>query len=167
MTSVTDRVPEIISILRRTYPRSRTALSFENPLQILIATILSAQCTDKKVNEITPRLFKKYPSARAFAEARPEELEAEIRILKRLEELARIVRNSGQDRKWEELSRLLQDEDRAVRAEALARRMDLHVLPAIDTGAGGPEKVTAVHGRASRNQSRQQRMTLRPHIIVS
>jgi len=73
------KIPELIRILRSTYPRSRTALYFTNPLQILVATILSAQCTDKKVNEITPGLFSKYPTAADFAEADPEELQQEIR----------------------------------------------------------------------------------------
>lgn len=79
MQSAKKRVPEIIKILRKTYPQSRTALSYETPLQILIATILSAQCTDKKVNEITPMLFSKYRNAEEFAAADPLELEAEIR----------------------------------------------------------------------------------------
>ncbi len=74
-----DRIREIICILRLTYPLSRTALKFTNPLQILVATILSAQCTDKKVNEITPGLFAKYPTAHAFAAADPVVLEMEIR----------------------------------------------------------------------------------------
>ena len=73
------RIIEMIAILRRNYPESRTALLHENPLQILIATILSAQCTDKKVNEITPGLFAKYPTAADFAEADPLILQEEIR----------------------------------------------------------------------------------------
>ncbi len=79
MADINDRINDIIKILHKTYPHSRTALSFENPLQILIATILSAQCTDKKVNEITPGLFKKYPSASDFATADLKALEDEIR----------------------------------------------------------------------------------------
>ncbi|MBN1273813.1 MAG: endonuclease III [Candidatus Aminicenantes bacterium] len=74
-----QRVKEIIGILRRTYPRSRTALRFDNPLQLLVATILSAQCTDEQVNKITPSLFVKYPYAAAFAEAVPGVLEEEIK----------------------------------------------------------------------------------------
>ncbi len=69
----------IIGILRGTYPRSRTALCYETPLQILVATILSAQCTDARVNMITPALFRKYPSAGAFARAKQAVLEGEIR----------------------------------------------------------------------------------------
>lgn len=79
MKKTEDRIEEILRILKKTYPRSRTALRFETPLQILVATILSAQCTDEKVNEITPDLFRKYPTAMDFARAKPGELEMEIR----------------------------------------------------------------------------------------
>jgi len=72
------KVSEILRVLENAYPRSRTSLQYKNPLQILIATILSAQCTDAKVNEITPSLFKKYPTVKDFAEAEREELEHEI-----------------------------------------------------------------------------------------
>jgi endonuclease-3 len=61
------------------YPEATCALRHENPFQLLIATILSAQCTDVRVNIVTPALFKKYPSPQAFAYATPGELENEIR----------------------------------------------------------------------------------------
>jgi endonuclease-3 len=64
---------------RKIYPDAHCELDFGNPLQLLIATILSAQCTDKRVNMVTPALFKKYPDARAFAKARPATFESEIR----------------------------------------------------------------------------------------
>jgi endonuclease-3 len=79
MAPAKDRIGKIIRILRREYPGSRTALGFESPLQILVATILAAQCTDERVNQITPALFRKYPTAAAFAAADRAELEAEIR----------------------------------------------------------------------------------------
>ena len=79
MTPAKVRIGKIIRILRREYPRSRTALEFQTPLQILVATILAAQCTDERVNKITPALFRKYPTAAALAAADREELEAEIR----------------------------------------------------------------------------------------
>lgn len=79
MKSAEERIGEIISILRNTYPSSRTALKHENPLQILVATILAAQCTDEKVNQITPYLFQKYPSPADFVSADQAELEEEIR----------------------------------------------------------------------------------------
>jgi len=79
MKSANARIDEIIRTLREAYPRSRTALHFETPLQILVATILSAQSTDEQVNKVTPPLFRKYKTAGDFARAAPEELENEIR----------------------------------------------------------------------------------------
>jgi endonuclease III len=73
------RVKEIIKILSEDIPDSRVALRFSNPLQLLIATILSAQCTDVKVNQVTADLFKKYRSAKDYAEADIAELEEMIR----------------------------------------------------------------------------------------
>jgi endonuclease-3 len=73
------RIGRIIGLLRERYPQPRTALEFRNPLQILVATILAAQCTDERVNRITPALFRKYPTAADFARADRTELEKEIR----------------------------------------------------------------------------------------
>ena len=73
------RVKEIIKILSKEIPDSRIALKFSNPLELLIATILSAQCTDVKVNQVTVDLFKKYRSAKDYAESNLEKLEEEIR----------------------------------------------------------------------------------------
>lgn len=79
MKEAKERIGELIQILRKHYSHSRTVLKFKTPLQILVATILSAQCTDEKVNEITPSLFRKYKNARDFAGADQETLEEEIR----------------------------------------------------------------------------------------
>lgn len=79
MDKAEERIKEIVDLLKKSYPKSRTALRFQTPLQILVATILSAQCTDEKVNQITPSLFRKYPTALDFAEADPKALEEEIR----------------------------------------------------------------------------------------
>jgi endonuclease III len=72
------RIKPIIRLLRKHYPQARTALEYANPLQILVATILAAQSTDKLVNLVTPALFRKYPTAEAFARAARAELEQEI-----------------------------------------------------------------------------------------
>jgi hypothetical protein len=74
-----ERIGEIIARLKREYPDAKCALDHANPLQLLVATILSAQCTDVRVNIVTKTLFKKYPTAKAFANARPEEFEQDIR----------------------------------------------------------------------------------------
>ena len=73
------RVKEIIKILSKEIPDSRIALKFSNPFELLIATILSAQCTDVKVNQVTASLFKKYRSPRDYAEVDSKELEEDIR----------------------------------------------------------------------------------------
>ncbi len=73
------RVGKIIAILEREYPNARTALSFETPLELLVATVLSAQCTDERVNKVTEDLFKKYRSARDYAHVDLSELEEDIR----------------------------------------------------------------------------------------
>lgn len=73
------RVAKIIAGLKKAYPDAHCELDHSNPLELLIATILSAQCTDKRVNIVTPQLFKKYRTARDFANAPPSELEEEIK----------------------------------------------------------------------------------------
>lgn len=69
---------KIISILEREYPEPRTELSFETPHQLLVATILSAQCMDKRVNIVTEKLFKKYKTVQDFANADLKEFESDI-----------------------------------------------------------------------------------------
>jgi endonuclease-3 len=73
------RVPKIVRLLLKEYPAPRTALQFETPHQILVATILSAQCTDERVNKLTPALFKKYPDVASFAAANQGDLELDVR----------------------------------------------------------------------------------------
>jgi endonuclease-3 len=73
------RARRILGLLARAYPDAKIALSFSTPFELLVATILSAQCTDERVNMVTPGLFRKYPTARALARARPPSLEKEIR----------------------------------------------------------------------------------------
>jgi len=73
------RVKEIITLLSKDIPDSTIALKFSNPFELLIATILSAQCTDIKVNQVTEHLFKKYRSAKDYAGAALTEIEEDIR----------------------------------------------------------------------------------------
>lgn len=74
-----ERTQKIISVLKRTYPNAHCELNFTNPLELLIATILSAQCTDKRVNIVTAELFKKYRRAKDFADAPLPEIEAAVK----------------------------------------------------------------------------------------
>ena len=74
-----DRVKKILPILKKIYPQASVALRFGNPLELLIATILSAQCTDARVNMVTPDLFRKYRSADDWAGADLKQIEQDIR----------------------------------------------------------------------------------------
>lgn len=69
------RVLKIMRRLWKAYPNAKCALDFSNPLELLVATILSAQCTDKRVNMVTPAVFSKYKTAKDYADAKLEELE--------------------------------------------------------------------------------------------
>ena len=72
-------VRRIVATLQEQHPAAFTELNFRNPYELLAATILSAQCTDERVNKVTPALFERYPDARALSAATPEELETAIR----------------------------------------------------------------------------------------
>src|SRR5213595_185629 len=74
-----ERVAQLIKAWPKIYPDAHTELNFKNPLELLIATILSAQCTDKRVNMVTPVLFKKYRTAKDYANAPQAELEKAIK----------------------------------------------------------------------------------------
>jgi endonuclease-3 len=74
-----ERAKKIIAALRRAYPRAHCELNFSNPLELLVATILSAQCTDKRVNIVTKELFKKYRLAADYASAPLPELEQAVK----------------------------------------------------------------------------------------
>jgi endonuclease-3 len=73
------RARKIVRALKKAYPDAKIALDFGNPLELLVATILSAQCTDERVNMVTPALFKKYATARDYAGAEAATLEEEVR----------------------------------------------------------------------------------------
>ena len=74
-----ERALRLAERFRKIYPDAHCELDFKNPLQLLVATILSAQCTDRRVNMVTPQLFQKYASALDFAKSNPAKLESEIR----------------------------------------------------------------------------------------
>ncbi len=74
MNSAADRIAPIIRKLKKQYPDAKCSLDYRNPLELLVATILSAQCTDTRVNVVTKNLFRKYKSAGDYANADPDEL---------------------------------------------------------------------------------------------
>jgi endonuclease-3 len=78
-TATPAKAKQILIILEQSYPDSCVTLDFKNPFELLIATILAAQCTDERVNQVTKGLFKRYPTPEAFADTDPVELEEAIR----------------------------------------------------------------------------------------
>jgi len=95
----TDRAAyaaELIARLRAAYPDAHCALDYETPAQLLVAVILSAQCTDERVNLTTPALFARYPTLEALAAADPAELEALVRPTGFFRNKARFLRESAQ-----------------------------------------------------------------------
>ncbi|HEX8678499.1 MAG TPA: endonuclease III [Chthoniobacterales bacterium] len=74
-----ERVAQLVEVLPEVYPGAHCELDFKTPLELLVATILSAQCTDKRVNMVTPKLFDRYRSAAEYAQSSPDELEEMIK----------------------------------------------------------------------------------------
>lgn len=93
---VEERINDIIRILYEMHPDAHCELNHENALQLLIATILSAQCTDVRVNKVTPALFERYPTAVDYANADREELEEMVRSTGTYRNKARFVQESCQ-----------------------------------------------------------------------
>ena len=91
------RVANIARVLGAAYPDAKCSLDYEDPLQLLIATILSAQCTDARVNKVTPSLFARYPDARAYGTARPRELERLIQSTGFFRNKAKAIREACRD----------------------------------------------------------------------
>jgi len=92
-----ERAGELIEAFGKVYPEAHCELDYSNPLELLVATILSAQCTDKRVNIVVPALFKKYRTARAYAEATQEELEKEIQSTGFFRSKAKSLRSMAAD----------------------------------------------------------------------
>ncbi|HEY0512549.1 MAG TPA: endonuclease III [Thermoanaerobaculia bacterium] len=89
------RALEILARLKEQYPATRLALDFQTPLQLLMATVLAAQCTDERVNQVTPALFQRYPGARDFAGADLPELEEMVHATGFFRNKARALKNLG------------------------------------------------------------------------
>ena len=91
-----QRVLEIIDFLEKEFPNAKIALNYRNPLELLVATILSAQCTDERVNMVTKSLFMKYKKAEDYANANIAELEQEVRPTGFYRNKARNLKNTGE-----------------------------------------------------------------------
>ncbi len=93
---VEERAPEIIRILSKTYPDAKVALRFSDPLEMLVATILSAQCTDERVNQVTETLFKKYRTPEDYLRVPESELAADIKPTGFFNQKTRSIRGACQ-----------------------------------------------------------------------
>ena len=91
-----ERVAVVLPILKQTYPGAKCSLDFRTPLQLLVATILSAQCTDERVNAVTKSLFKKYKSAEDYARVPPEQFERDIQSTGFFRNKTRSIRGMAQ-----------------------------------------------------------------------
>jgi endonuclease-3 len=89
-----ERAPEVIRRLRKAYPAAKVALHFTNPLEMLVATILSAQCTDERVNQVTTALFQKYRTCQDYLDAPESELAADIKPTGFFNQKARAIRGA-------------------------------------------------------------------------
>jgi len=92
-----NRVTKILSILSKTYPDAKCALYFDGPFQLLVATILSAQCTDVRVNIVTPDLFKQFPTSKVFSKAELQDIETAIKSTGFYKNKAKSIKSSSID----------------------------------------------------------------------
>jgi len=95
MANKKARTRQIVERLKKAYPDSKCTLDFKTTHQLLVATILSAQCTDERVNRVTPALFKKYRSVKAFGEADMEELQQDVFATGFYVNKAKAIKNSA------------------------------------------------------------------------
>lgn len=142
------RMRTILSRLQREYPDARCSLDHETPLQLVIATILSAQCTDARVNKVTPNLFKRYPTAHDLATAEFPELEEIIRSTGFFRNKAKSVVGCAQELVERHDGEVPQDLDSLVRLPGIGRKTANVVL---GNAFGIPGVVVDTHvGRISR-----------------
>jgi endonuclease-3 len=95
-TPIEQRAPEIITLLSETYPQAKVALNFSTPLEMLVATILSAQCTDERVNQVTASLFQKYRTCEDYLRVPEAELAADIKPTGFFNQKTRAIRGACQ-----------------------------------------------------------------------
>jgi len=115
-------VKALLDALSRAYPDAHCELNHSSPLELLIATILSAQCTDKRVNAVTPGLFRQYPSAASYAAAPTTELEAAIRSTGFFRNKARSIQACGRALVERHAGRVPATMDELTRLEGVGRK---------------------------------------------
>jgi endonuclease III len=116
------RCSAVLRRLRAAYPEAHCALNHQNPLQLLVATILSAQCTDQRVNLVTPALFRHYRTAADFANARPAELEALIRSTGFFRNKARSIQKCCQSLVAEYDGKVPETLDQLIQLDGIGRK---------------------------------------------
>jgi endonuclease-3 len=118
----TERRPEIVRRLRETHPDARCALDHGNPFELLVATILSAQCTDERVNQVAPELFARYPTAEALAASDQGELEDLVRPTGFYKQKARYLRGTAWALVHEHDSQVPADMEALLKMPGVARK---------------------------------------------
>ena len=136
------RAKKIISILKKTYPDARCELYHGSALELLVATMLSAQCTDERVNKVTPGLFKKYGSIGDFAKAKQEELEEAIRSTGFFRNKAKNIIMACQDMMAKHGGRVPEEREALVSLAGVGRKTANVVLGNV---YGQPAVVTDTH----------------------
>src|SRR5580698_7955303 len=139
------RAKKIIAGLEKTYPEAHCELVHQNPLELLIATILSAQCTDKRVNIVTETLFKKYRSATEFAHADIGELEKDVRTTGFYKNKARNIKAASRDIVEKHCGKVPQTMEELIELGGVGRKtanvvlgnaFDINVGVVVDTHVG-------------------------------
>ncbi len=132
-------IEQIIKILKKKYPTAKIALNFGNLFQLLVAVVLSAQCTDVRVNKITPALFKKFPDAKAFAKAKIGDLEKMIYSTGFYKNKARNIKAAAEKIVGDFGGKLPNNMDRLLGLPGIARKSANVILEA---GFGKVEGIT-------------------------
>ncbi len=128
---------EIIKRLSRIYPDAKISLNFSNPLELLIAVILSQQCTDKKVNEVTEKLFKKYKNIDDFIKVSKKNLENDIRPTGFYRKKAKSIKEISKDIKNKYNGEIPKDFNELIKLSGVGRKTANAVLGNLDGNAMG------------------------------
>ena len=116
------RLTQILSMLKKNYPSAQCALHFNNPLELLVATQLSAQCTDKRVNIVTKDLFRKYKKAKDYAKASLKDLEKAVKSTGFFRNKARNLKKTGQSLEKDYGGEVPEDFERLTRLAGVGRK---------------------------------------------
>ena len=117
-----QRLSQILSLLKKHYPSASCALHFKNPLELLVATQLSAQCTDKRVNKVTEGLFQKYKTARDYARASLKDLEKAVQSTGFFRNKARNLKKSAQSLEKDHGGKVPKDFEKLTQLAGVGRK---------------------------------------------